>query len=347
MYFIATVGGQSHLWRQRFPDGQPEQITFGPAEEEGLAVEPNGRSIITSIGIRESSIWVHDPAGERSLSSEGEIVRDLSSPVFAPDHTTLYYLLRRQSADAGPELWRVSVDTGKSDAVLPGISMANFGLSLDGKQVVYAAVDHDGKSQTWLAPIDRSSPPRHIGLSGELTPHFGPNGEIIVQRAQGNVNYLERMNQYGSARARVIPNPISEVVGVSPGHKWLTAIVPTPESDGKVVPMVMAIPLDGGPMIGMCASYCVPRWSSNGKFLIIPVEAESQTDPGRSLAIPVGPGESLPPFPAGGIEPMAQPSVMPGSQSIHRSELVPEEDLSHFAYVKTSAHRNLYRVSLP
>jgi hypothetical protein len=111
--------------------------------------------------------------------------------------------------------------------------------------------------------------------------------------------------------------------------------------------MVMAIPLEGGPMIRMCASYCVPRWSSNGKFLFIPVEEESQTNPGRSLAIPVGPGESLPPFPPGGIQPMAQPSVMPGSQSIHRSELVAGEDLSHFAYVKTTAHRNLYRVSLP
>ena len=47
-----TVEGQSHLWRQRFPNGRPEQITFGPTEEEGLAVEPDGRSVITSIGSR-------------------------------------------------------------------------------------------------------------------------------------------------------------------------------------------------------------------------------------------------------------------------------------------------------
>ena len=37
MYFAAVVGGTSHLWRQRFPDGAPEQITFGPLEEEGIA----------------------------------------------------------------------------------------------------------------------------------------------------------------------------------------------------------------------------------------------------------------------------------------------------------------------
>jgi DNA-binding winged helix-turn-helix (wHTH) protein len=37
MYFTAKAGGVNHIWRQRFPDGQPEQITSGPTEEEGLA----------------------------------------------------------------------------------------------------------------------------------------------------------------------------------------------------------------------------------------------------------------------------------------------------------------------
>ena len=45
MYFGATVGRSAHLWRQRFPDGAPEQITFGPIEEEGIALAPDGRSL--------------------------------------------------------------------------------------------------------------------------------------------------------------------------------------------------------------------------------------------------------------------------------------------------------------
>ena len=76
------VQGQSHLWRQRSPNGRPQQITFGPSEEYGLVVEQDGRSIITSIGVHESSIWIHDAAGERSLSSEGEIAASLSPPSF-------------------------------------------------------------------------------------------------------------------------------------------------------------------------------------------------------------------------------------------------------------------------
>jgi DNA-binding winged helix-turn-helix (wHTH) protein/Tol biopolymer transport system component len=346
MYFIATIEGQSHLWRQRFPNGRPEQITFGPMEEEGLAVDPDGRSVITSIGVQASAIWIHDDQGERSLSSEGEIVADLSPPSFTADNKALYYLLRRPPSGAGAELWRMTVDSGKSEPVFPGISMLAYDVSPDDKQVVYATAGRDGKSQLWLAPIDRSSAPKQIGEPGGTTPYFGPRGKILFQIAEGNFNYLEQMNADGSGRSKVVPYPISEIEGISPGRKWLMGMVPYP--DGKrVVPMEMAIPLDGGPPLRICASFCVPAWSPSGKFLFLAVEAPTQTSPGRSLAIPVGPGESLAAVPPGGIKAGAEADEVPGSQSVNRALLAPGKDLSHFAYVNTTAHRNLYRISLP
>jgi DNA-binding winged helix-turn-helix (wHTH) protein/Tol biopolymer transport system component len=345
MYFVATVDGQSHVWRQRYPNGRPDQITIGPSEEEGMAVEQNGRSIITSIGEHESAIWIHDAAGERSLSSEGEIVADISPPSFGADDRTLYYLLR-QKGDVYPELWRLTLDTGKGEAVFPGTSMVAYDVSPDGKQVVYTSVGRDGRSQLWLAPMDRSSPARQVGHSGETTPHFGPRGQILFRLAEGNFNYLEQMSQDGSGRSRVVPYPILEVQGISPGRRWLMAIAALPDGD-NVVPMDVAIPLEGGPPRRICASYCDPEWSSSGRFLVVPVEASSQTAPGRSLVIPVGPGESLPELPPGGIQPLAGPDVVPGAQSLNRAELVPGEDVSHYAYVKTTVHRNLYRISLP
>ena len=48
MWLSSDSGGAFHTWRQRFPDGQPEQITSGPTEEEGLAMAPDGRSFITA-----------------------------------------------------------------------------------------------------------------------------------------------------------------------------------------------------------------------------------------------------------------------------------------------------------
>ncbi len=346
MYFIATVEGQSHLWRQRFPNGQPEQITFGPTEEEGLAVERDGRSVIASIGVQTSAIWIHDDQGERSLSSEGEIEAGPTAAVFTADNKTLYYLLRRAPVGSGPELWRMTIDSGKSEAVFPGVSMLAYDVSPDEKQVVYAKPGRDGKPQLWLAPIDRSSAPKQIGQSGETWPFFGPRGKLVFQAAEGNANYLEEMNEDGSGRAKVVPYPIVEVLGISPGRKWVMGLIP--HADGKSVgPMDVAIPLDGGPPVRICASYCLPTWSSSGRFLFIAVEAPSQTGPGRSLAIPVDPGEILPALPPGGVKPGAEPAEVPGSQSVNRALLVPGKDPSHFAYVNTTAHRNLYRISLP
>ena len=76
MYFSALVDGVSHLWRQRFPNGAPEPLTSGSAtEEEGVAVAPDGASLITSVGRRQSSVWLHDPRGERLTLGGGVRVR--------------------------------------------------------------------------------------------------------------------------------------------------------------------------------------------------------------------------------------------------------------------------------
>ena len=60
MYFGVEVDGAHHLWRQRFPDGQPEQITHGPTEEQGITVAPDGRSLVTSIGMRQTVLCLHN-----------------------------------------------------------------------------------------------------------------------------------------------------------------------------------------------------------------------------------------------------------------------------------------------
>jgi DNA-binding winged helix-turn-helix (wHTH) protein/Tol biopolymer transport system component len=344
MYFAAAAEGRSHLWRQRFPDGSPEQITFGPTEEEGIAVDPTGRSLITSVGVYESAIWIHSPGGERQLSSEGE-VEYWSPPSFAQDDTVIYYLLRRGQEASGAELWRTLVESGESEAVFPGVSMVAYDVSPDGKQVVYAAPVPGGSTQLWLAPTDRSAPPTKVGDIGKNWPHFGAREQILFQQTEGNSNYLERMNLDGSNRSKVFRYPIAKIDGVSPGRRWAMAVVPnSPQGNG---PAIMAIPVDGGPALRVCTTYCIPTWSTNGKLLFVQVEWSSRTTPGRSLAIPVGPGESLSELPPGGIAPLTEPAVVKGSRSVLRDNLVPGKDPEHYAYVNTTVHRNLYRISLP
>src|SRR6267142_1012975 len=131
MYCGVDVGGRHHLWRQRFPDGQPEQITSGPTEEDGVAVAPDGRSLITSIGIREGAAWIHDAGGERQLSSEGFVPSGYRShlygtiPRFSPDGRKLLYL-RSESREAAVELWRTDLGSGNSEKALPGLSMLEY-----------------------------------------------------------------------------------------------------------------------------------------------------------------------------------------------------------------------------
>ena len=88
MYFSsATADGPFHVWRQRYPDGNPEQITAGPSEEEGFAMFPDGSSFVTAVASRQSVVWVHDAGGERQISVEGYS----HDPKFAPGGKHLFY----------------------------------------------------------------------------------------------------------------------------------------------------------------------------------------------------------------------------------------------------------------
>jgi hypothetical protein len=131
MYFGAEVDGSHHLWRQRFPRGDPQQITHGPTQEDGVAVAPDGRSLITSVGVEQGAIWIHDPQSERPLRWEGylEGMRASSwSLRFSLNGKSIFYLMRRDSPQSPSELWRTELESGRSEAVLCGVSIMEYDL---------------------------------------------------------------------------------------------------------------------------------------------------------------------------------------------------------------------------
>lgn len=150
MYFTATLNSESHLWRQRFPDGSPEQLTSGVNQERGVVVDPDGRSVITSLGANQSAIWFHGPTGDRPISVEGYSYR----PVMSPDGSKVFYLVRRparRSFSIG-ELWATDLETGRNDRVLPEFLVRAFHISPDGRLVVFDAFDETDRSRIWIAP---------------------------------------------------------------------------------------------------------------------------------------------------------------------------------------------------
>lgn len=225
MYFSSNSGGAFHIWRQRFPDGQPEQITSGPTEEEGLAMAPDGRSLITAVGLKQSSIWLHDDAGDRQISLEGFAF----APKFTPDGKRLLYQVRKGAAS---ELWVAELDSGRSEPLLPGFAITvvaggagspkvSYDISPDGRQVVVMSLDSGAKDRLWLAPLDRHSAPRQIPNTEGEQPHFGATGEVFFRRIEGNSAFLYRVREDGGGLRKASDITVVGVNGGTPDRQGL------------------------------------------------------------------------------------------------------------------------------
>jgi DNA-binding winged helix-turn-helix (wHTH) protein/Tol biopolymer transport system component len=349
MYFSVNIDGAKHIWRQRFPNGTPEQITFGTTEEEGIAVAPDGKSLITSIGMRQSAIWLHDAKGDRPLSSEGFASR----PSFSPEGTRVYYLSRRDSRAAPQELLFVDLRTGVHETVLHGFSIATYDLSPDGKQVVFAAGTGDRKSQLWLAPLDRSSAPRQLTSSGEDQPYFGPDGDILYRSSEGDNNFLYRINRDGSGRAKAVPYPILNSFSISPDRRFIGALMAL-RSPGPSFAL-MAVPTDGGIPRRICTGFCVANWSPDGRLLYVGYSSGSSLQFDQLVAIPVPLGDSLPVLPSSGIGSVREAIEIAGGRPVATGFAATTKanidfspgPSSMFAFVKERVQRNLFRVLLP
>ncbi len=342
MYMTVQVAGRNHLWRQRFPDGQPEQITFGSTEEGGIAMAPDGRSLITSIFTQQNAVWIHDFHGDRALSTEG--YAEGTPPVFSRDGKRLYYLLRRDSLESPAELWRADLAAGKSEIVLPGVSIGDYDISNDEKEVVFSTQPLGEPSQVWIAPLDRSAAPRRIAANGESLPHFGPHNKIVFRLTDGQAYYVGAMESDGTGRGQALPRRILNFYNVSPDRSMVavTAVYPN-----VTPPPTLFLPLDGGPPIQICNSLCRPAWSPDGRYLYLRIPDKSgQTTNLRTAAIPIPPGKTLPRLPPEAVRDPTEWAKVPGVKIIDRTDIAQGLDPSTYAYIKPSVHANLFRIPI-
>jgi eukaryotic-like serine/threonine-protein kinase len=336
VYLGVRVAGRRHLWRQRFPDGQPEQFTSGSAEESGIAMVPDGGSLITSIISHESALWIHDSRGERELSSEGYAAEN--SARFSRDGKRLYYLLRHDSPESPAELWRADLDSGKSQVILPGVSMGKFDLASDEKQVVYSVEPAGKPSEIWVAALDRSAPPSRISASGDAMPSFGAKNEVYFRLTDGKTFYAAAMAQDGSGRRRLFPAGILNLANIAPDRRHLILSL----TDRHTV----AYPMDGEPVQRICDGLCDVAWSPDGRYFYIQISAPSRENPtGQTVAIRIPNGVTLPPLPPEPRLPESWAKV-PGAKIVERFGIAPGLDPDTYAYTKHSTHANLFRIPL-
>ena len=332
-----------HLWRQKFPGGQPEQITFGPTSQEGIAFEPDGKALLTAVGTQDSTVWVHDKDGDHQLAFEGNVL----SPVFSRDASALYFLSSKSEV-AQTELWRKDLKTGRIDSVLPNYKIeasnngtyGDYAVSADEKWVAFAARDDKGRSRIWVAPTNHRSAPRRLESDKvEDSPAFLPDGEIVFRVVESDGNYLYRMKVDGSARTRISPQRVLDVHAVSPDGRWIVAILAAEDEQHSIVTYAFAV--DGSRSFPLCDEYCWVRWNVKGDMLYVTDKrARAITWPS---VLAVDPGTGLPRMPSGHIDATAIPANAPVIKSAISSGL----DASNYAFTRNTIRRNIYRIPIP
>jgi len=252
MYFTSGASGAFHLWRQRFPNGTPEQITSGPTEEEGITMAPDGLSFITSVGSRQSSVWVNNSNTVRQVSFEGFSF----DPKITPDGKHVCYrILRGALPTSDPsELRMVDLDSGRGEPLLPGIAVVGtprhtYDISPDGRQIVVTALGQKGEHRLWLVPFDRQLRPHEIPNAEGDQSLFGSSGEIFFRGLEGKSAFAYQIRDDGTGLRKMFDQPVAGLVGVSPDGNWLVAKVPgTAGSTTVALPFTRILLSESSPM---------------------------------------------------------------------------------------------------
>jgi Tol biopolymer transport system component/predicted Ser/Thr protein kinase len=343
MYMSTNKGGRFHIWRQRFPNGAPEQVTSGPTEEEGIAMEKDGKSFVTSVGTRDLSVWIHDEQGEHQISPEGNTLQG----TFSSDGKKLFYLKSSGQSEES-ELWSTELNSGRNERVVPGYGIAsgftasNYAVTRDGETVVFSREDEKGVAHLWVASTDHRTSPRKLeSAESEDAPFLMPNGDVIYRGAEGGKNYVYTRKQDGSGKRKLWEEPVLEVGAVSPDGRW--TVVATRSDENRDRPyQTVAYPNGGGAPTVICSTLCSAEWSPDGKFMFLQFDATRGVE---TEVAPVKKETGLMELPPGGFvgpEDAKSSSKIKVLRAGVDSLIGPEK----YAHTKSNIRRNIYRIPM-
>lgn len=348
MYLNSNSGRSFHIWRQQFPNGRIEQVTSGPTEEEGIAFDPDGRSFITAVGIRRSSVWLHAPSGDRELTSEGSA--GLSNPrtgsPFSLDGNTLYYLVRRAPgnevrADTGVgELWQVDLRSGSTQAVLPGFTVTAFSLSPDGEDIAFSALNPDQTESLWIAPLDRSSSPRMLQSDARL-PRFAAGYIYYQKHSPDGSAFAHRIRSDGTGDEQIWPEKIM-TLATSPDGRYLAVTISTKGRSEWTLEIVDWARKRIQPVCKDAIGY----WSDDGKVFIATGGTGKRDTGAVSYWIDLPTPDALPGLPSAGLHDVSQFGGLQHAHTIQSGLVGIGRKPGTYAFLRESVQRNLYRIPL-
>jgi serine/threonine protein kinase len=343
MYFAANTGAGYHIWRQRFPNGTPEQVTSGATEEQGISFAPDGKSFVTSVGESQSTLWVHDPERERQITFEGYSYL----PSFSADVKRLYYL-QRSKANArfvSGELWETELETGKKQRLLPDFLMEHYDVSPDGTQVIFIAADASGRSPLWIGAVDGSSSPRRLSDQDCIRALFAPNSDVFFVGGRAGDMFLQTVKADGTGLHKIIQDRVVFLYAISPDGQWLAAWVGAdvnlyPSAGGMPTRVCTGCAATGAENRGVTPPLI--GWSRDGKALYLFSERTY-----HSYSIPLQRGQILPHLPAAGLELSSVEKSLSDARMMTRDRAFMSPSPAVYAYPIVTTHRNIYRIPVP
>jgi len=355
MYFtVDTWTAGFHVWRQRFPDGAPQQLTpSGASEEEGLAMMPDGKSFITTAGTQQSAIWLHDDkTGEKQVTSEGYSF----FPTLSPDGKKVYCLRRVTGSRSyfSGELRGSDVATGAAERLFASLVLTHFSISQDEKKVVFATEQGQARSGIWVGWLDGTQAPRQLTFGGEYRAFFGRPGQILYQGTQTSPKIMS-VNEDGSGQVAVSDLDIMQLQSVSPDGHWAFVGVTPPGGHGDRNVIVVAVPLEGGAPITVCdncsfgfsstrSSAPLLSWSLDGKWVYVSLRY-FPFGSSKTAVIPIQSGAAPPSF-TKGFANEADFARIPGAHLINENDVSSGISPNYFVNTRRSAQANLFRIYL-
>jgi Tol biopolymer transport system component len=321
----------------------PEQVTTTATEEQGISFAADGRSFVTSVGERLSTVWIHDEQGERQVTSQGYAFL----PSFSSDGERLYYLQRARASRrfVSGELWAIVLESGKRERLLPDFLMEYYDVAPDGNHVTFVSVDDAGHSPVWIATLDGSVAPRRLSSFDSVRARFGRDNDVFFVGGETTTSMsLHRVKADGSGLRPISPNRMLFLYDVSPDGTWAA----TWDKDESAVAFYNA---DTGARRVLCM-HCATAgeenrgvtpplvsWSRDGRYMYLHTAVTRET-----YVLPLSAGGAIPALPDAPFTSMESAAKALGARAIRDQRAFPSSNPAVYAFPRSATHRNIYRI---
>jgi Tol biopolymer transport system component len=342
MYFTSNASGTFHIWRQRFPDGEPEQLTSGPTEEEGIAMAADGKSFITAIGIQRTTLWFRKGNQERQITFEGNASFYDFGP-FSSDGRYFYFVMSPTAnvATASGRLWRADVQSGRTEAVLSDYEVNQYALVSNDKEIAFTT--GTSRAELWVASTQGRFAPHKLGDNIRRV-RSGPNG-VWYSVQQGGNTAVYRLPTDGTPAQKVIDGFTLESVSSDGTRLLVGRDVDDEQKDIQVEAVNLAAPAT---FVSVCRQ-CWTRWSGDGRWVYIgfgqSVVGYARQEHRSTIAIPVDAKTGLPRI-GQILSEESQALKLPGAKVVAPQGVAISPDGSVIAFTRSTANRNLFKVPL-